>query len=178
MEFLDNKIINFTMKLFFLSIAMDLVSRIYFNDIGKSPQSKSAEGAFENNVESNPIHQTGQDKERSEFLDQDQKNFNDDNFNPTGISYLGSPNQIVHLDVYICTSCGFKKNFDELKEYLDSRLSNLRITEHEYPVKKMKKYLAYLVKILQFGGIIFTFLGDKILAYFGIPMPLILHQLM
>lgn len=166
MELVQNRIIFFLFKLFLISLALDLVTRVYFDEPIKTKKKLNTETS--ENVEN---LQTP--SQAPESVNLNQENLNED----LDAVYLGSPNQVIKLDVFLCNSCGFKKHFDEIKLYLESRIPNLRVINNEYPIKNSKKMLSKLIMFLQYAIILFIFFGEKVFGYLKMPVPAIYYKM-
>lgn len=163
MELVQNRIIFFLFKLFLVSLALDLVTRVYFDDPIRKVKKANTQTPENLEVPS----------QSAESANLDPNNLNEE----LEATYLGSPNQEIKLDVFLCNGCGFKKNFDELKLYLESRIPNLRVTNNEFPIKNSKKILSKLIMFLQYAIILFVFFGEKLFGYLQMPVPGIYHKM-
>nr|CCA17274.1 conserved hypothetical protein [Albugo laibachii Nc14] len=73
------------------------------------------------------------------------------------------------IQILYCTSCGFAKNYMEVKKHLENRYPQLRdrIYGDNYAVHPALQMLAQFLGYAQFGLMILIIFGDKIFRQFG-----------
>ena len=74
------------------------------------------------------------------------------------------------LHIALCTSCQYVGQYNKIKEVVNQELPGVDVTYSEYPVSFFKTMLGYLIMAVQFGVIAISVGGERILAYFNIPM--------
>lgn len=81
------------------------------------------------------------------------------------------------LNVRYCTSCSYKKHFDDLSKHLAVVYPSLMIEGGEYPIEPSKLLLSKLITYLQYALWALIFAGETIFQKLGITPPAIYYKL-
>jgi hypothetical protein len=69
-----------------------------------------------------------------------------------------------HVRIAFCTSCGFKQNFMEVKNYLEDKYPHLvdRVDGYNYEVDPMKALLARVLGYTQLVAMVLMVFGESV----------------
>ena len=80
-------------------------------------------------------------------------------------------NKNINLRIEFCQSWSHRGYFNQVKQHLESNFTNIFVEPSDYPLSPQRKMLSYIVSLIQIGGVILAFAGNKVKPYVGAVVP-------